>query len=105
MLADDAVVNGRLVERVSKAAKCLESGPSGWILVVVPVVVPAEPVEEVLLVVMVVEVAMTVDEKCGMEVVLVLVQMPATEMVLGRRVRGSRKSVLVDDAAAGEVAT
>ena len=67
-------------------------------MVVLVVVVPVELVEAMTPV----EIARMVG---GVEVVLVLVQMPATEMVLGRRVRGSRKSVLVDDAAAGEVAT
>ena len=71
-------------------------------MVVLVVVVPVELVEAMTSVMEEVEIAKMVD---GVEVVLVLVQMPATEMVLGRRVRGSRKSVLVDDAAAGEVAT
>ena len=66
------------------------------------VVVPVELVEAMTSVMEEVEIAKMVD---GVEVVLVLVQMPATEMVLGRRVRGSRKLVLVEDAAAGEVAT
>ena len=71
-------------------------------MVVLVVVVPVELVEAMTSVMEEVEIAKMVD---GVEVVLVLVQMPATEMVLGRRVRGSRKLVLVEDAAAGEVAT
>ena len=98
MAGVNAVTGEPLVERGSKVAKCLVNGPSEWELVVLVVVVPVELVEAMTPV----EIARMVG---GVEVVLVLVQMPATEMVLGRRVRGSRKSVLVDDAAAGEVAT
>ena len=92
MAGVNAVTGEPLVERGSKVAKCLVNGPSEWELVVLELVEAMTPVE----------IARMVG---GVEVVLVLVQMPATEMVLGRRVRGSRKSVLVDDAAAGEVAT
>ena len=49
-----------------------------------------------------VEIAKMVD---GVEVALVLVQVIATEVVLGRRVHGSRRLVTVGGAAAGDVAT
>ena len=84
-LVGDAVVDGRLVERVSKAAKCLESGPSGRVVIALLAVVPAEHVETVLLVAMVVEVAMMVNGKCWMEVVLVLVPLLASDVTQGRR--------------------
>ena len=79
-LVGDAVVDGRLVERVSKAAKCLESGPSGRVVIVLLAVVPAEHVETVLLVAMVVEVAMMVDGKCW-----ILVPLLAPDVTQGRR--------------------
>ena len=89
------------MERGSKAAKRLESGPSEWEPAgpVVVVVVPAELVE---LMVLVMHVAKRVD---GGEVVLAWSQMPASEVVLGRRVCESQRLVPVEDVLAWDVAT
>ena len=66
------------------------------------VVVLAERVEAITPAMEAVELAKMVD---GVEVVLVLVQVLATEVILGRRARGPRKLVKVAGAAAGDVAT
>ena len=54
-------------------------------VILLSAVVPAEHVETVLLVAMVVEVAMMVNGKCWMEVVLVLVPLLASDVTQGRR--------------------
>ena len=78
----DVAKGEQRVGRGSKAAKRLESGPSEWELagLVVEVVVPAELVEPMALVM---HVAKRVD---GGKVVLAWSQMPASEVVLDRRV-------------------
>ena len=90
MPGESAVKGDRLVERGSKAAKCPGSGPSEWKLVVLSVVVLAERAEAVAPEMKVVEVAKRVEERNGAEVVMVLVQLLASEVRRGRRVWGPR---------------
>ena len=96
---DVRVVKGELlVGKGSKVAKRLEIGPSEWESAAPVVVVPAERVERMLLVMWV---AKKVD---GVEVVLAWAQVPASEVVVGRRVCESRRLVPVEDGLAGDVA-
>ena len=93
------------MERGRKAAKRLEIGPSEREPVgsVVAVVVPGSLEERMTLVVHVVmDVEKRVDE---IEVAWAESQMPAVEVVLGRRVRGSQRLVLVENVLAWDVAT
>ena len=87
------------VGKGSKVAKCLEIGPSEWESAGPVVVVPAELVERRT---PVMKFAKRVD---GVEVVLALAQVSASEVVLGKRVCGSRKLVAVEDVLACGVAT
>ena len=85
-MLDVRVVKGELlVGKGSKVAKRLEIGPSEWESAVPVVVVRAERVERMA---PVMKVAKKVD---GVEVVLVWSQVPASEVVLGRRVCESRR--------------
>ena len=68
------------VGKGSKVAKCLEIGPSEWESAGPVVVVPAELVARMT---PVMKFAKIVD---GVEVVLALAQVPASEVVLGKRV-------------------
>ena len=86
LMLDVRVVKGELlVGKGSKVAKRLEIGPSEWESAVPVVVVRAERVERMA---PVMKVAKKVD---GVEVVLVWSQVPASEVVLGRRVCESRR--------------
>ena len=87
------------VGKGSKVAKCLEIGPSEWESAGPVVVVPAELVARMT---PVMKFAKIVD---GVEVVLALAQVPASEVVLSKRVCGSRKLVPVEDVLACGVAT
>ena len=100
MLDVRAVKGELLVGKGSKVAKCLEIGPSEWESAgPVVVVVPAELVARMT---PVMKFAKIVD---GVEVVLALAQVPASEVVLSKRVCGSRKLVPVEDVLACGVAT
>ena len=100
-----AVMGEPPTERGRKAAKRLEIGPSERepVGAVVAVVVPGALEERMTLVVHVVmDVEKRVDE---IEVVWAESQMPAVEVVLGRRVRESQRLVLVENVLAWDVAT
>ena len=100
-----AVMGEPPTERGRKAAKRFEIGPSERepVGAVVAVVVPGALEERMTLVVHVVmDVEKRVDE---IEVVWAESQMPAVEVVLGRRVWESQRLVLVENVLAWDVAT
>ena len=86
-------------EKGVRLPNALRLVPSEWESAVPVVVVPAERVERMVLVMWV---AKKVD---GVEVVLAWAQVPASEVVVGRRVCESRRLVPVEDGLAGDVAT